>query len=439
MRTLPIVFFILSFGVLASPPQGPWVLPQTPECDYYDDCPIDYCGDGICNSYENATGTCSSDCPIVVCGDLVCEGNEHVNTCPNDCGVTFNGLKVERVQRCVNGLPWPCNSHLVRQEYQPWETEHVSNDKQRRTFISRVNVPPKNQVKHLIVLFAGQQDQFTDDEDASGVTGQHYAFKTPFEATQSTLGEANVSISPDSLTDRLVLSNPRMVDKRGVFLSLAFDHRHNNEFTISNKNEIERAFFSWLENRFEASNLESVFLAGHSRGGCLALQLSKMFKQNYPEVPLVLVLFDPVCNQEQDEANIVRISNNTYDFPIAPYSLWANRPMVLNPINNDRRAYVINLNQYFPNKQNLRVLNLVSGAQVVTNLVELLGYDVYAFVDSAPGSEVELHTLQLPGFGPTWYTQEWFDRSHMSMGLDVDLMAEAKQFYIDACTEMNCF
>lgn len=45
------------------------------------------CGDGICQTTENAT-TCPQDCDAVVttCGDMMCEGEENSTSCPEDCG-----------------------------------------------------------------------------------------------------------------------------------------------------------------------------------------------------------------------------------------------------------------------------------------------------------------------------------------------------------------
>ena len=70
----------------ATQPEDPEICPE----DCGDGPAPPFCGDGICDEFENLFGECPSDCqdePPVGCGDGICDDSEDVVTCPEDCEV----------------------------------------------------------------------------------------------------------------------------------------------------------------------------------------------------------------------------------------------------------------------------------------------------------------------------------------------------------------
>jgi hypothetical protein len=371
-------------------------------------CPTDCseCGDGYCGGYED-TQTCTEDCGAA-CGDGACNGPETVATCIVDCAPELDTVYLDRVLRCRNGFPLPCNSTLSNPTYHWWEDFGVANEKQKRTFIARASEPARAAVRGLVFIAAGQQNEGLNPDLPSQLTGQYDGYKQAFSAKT---GSAWVGLAAGSLARRVV--EELHVDPDETFIGLAFDARFNYDFSPSNKTEIEDAYYAWLRASFEAQKLESIYLAGHSRGGCLVMRLARRFNTDYPTVPLVVHVFDGVCNHKDGEMGVF---GGTVDNPTTNDGAYFARP--------------VNVSTLFKNTSKLRVLNLVSGAEVV-DIPLGIGGGVRAFAHSGGGANTVVQVGD-------WYEQRWSTLGHHSLGNTNWVMSEALAHRQSACQQIGC-
>jgi hypothetical protein len=394
----------------------------------YDTCPYDcgFCGDGVCSATES--GWCASDCDW--CGDGSCNGGDSTANCPQDCGSACwdgvcNGaenaancpaecslpttLTVEKVRYCKWSFP-VCNSAITRPEYGVWESNGVDNEKQKRTFLSRASDPLKSKVRHLMFIAAGQQTgDFPSDDVSTLLTGQSMNWNQ-FSSTQST---RQVTTDPDSLARRVVATGRWPISN--TFIGLAFDARFNFDFGAAEKNDIEDAYFAWLTGKFFAGNLEGIYLAGYSRGGCLVARLARRFKQSFPSVPLVLHIFDGVCAEHS--------VTHPWDGP--EFGLLNRKED--NPENSsDYSAWKVDMNERFPDRTNLSVLNMVGGEKVLLDAAR-----AFSHVD-ASANPTELF------LGPrAWYRQTWHDASHGAMD-NASRVTDAVNHFVQSCNALGC-
>ncbi|WP_434300229.1 hypothetical protein [Corallococcus exiguus] len=364
------------------------------------DCAV--CGDGCCAGGERSWN-CALDCGSV-CGDHFCNGGETAATCRADCAPKLGSVLLQRVRSCRNRFPLPCNSTQTRSEFHWWDDFNVAQDKQKRTYLAQPFNPGRDGVRHLVFIIAGQQD----GDMASGLTGQRDGFKDAFRDND---GSMWVGVDGQSLAYRLMAEVYRSPDD--TFMGLAFDARFNYGFTPSNKQEIENAYYEWLKEKFYASNLRSIYLAGHSRGGCLAARLGRRFKQDFPQVPLILHIFDGVCHV------------NDHEF-------GTNGSGYLNPLmnmNGDWRAYSTNVGAQFPTTQNLAVYNMLSGDQVLGDFADYF-VSVHAFSHASPSAVTPSFTEG------DWYRQEWFTWTHNGMAHNT--VSDALWHYQLSCNRFGC-
>ena len=82
MRTFKLMIMVaLAFGITACASE------DDDNCGQTDGCvppPPDTCGDGACQSGENAQN-CAEDCVPDTCGDGTCDGAENADNCASDC------------------------------------------------------------------------------------------------------------------------------------------------------------------------------------------------------------------------------------------------------------------------------------------------------------------------------------------------------------------
>ena len=369
-----------------------------------DSCPQDcsFCGDGVCEGYEGSVW-CPADCGAV-CGDGVCNGPETIATCVSDCSPELASVELDRVRHCQNSFV-VCNSAISRPEYNWWEHFGVANDKQKRTYLARAVNPARANVRHLVFLAAGQQSDVDDSDQPSKITGQNDTYKNAFSKTSAT---KEAWLDEDSLARRLV--EEMHVDPDETFVGLAFDARFNHGFSYSNKQEIENAYYAWLKDKFFAENLESIYLGGHSRGGCLVMRLARRFNAEFPNVPLIVHVFDGVCKASQGELNL---SLTTTQNPLDSVHDW---------------SWTVDMNTLFTNTAKLRVLNIVSGAQVLS-LGNGLGIRSFAHKTSSQEPVVKIGD---------WYEQRWTTEGHDGIGQSTYSVQQALSHRDVACQALGC-
>ncbi|MEM9291669.1 MAG: hypothetical protein AAGD01_08310 [Acidobacteriota bacterium] len=294
---------------------------------------------------------------------------------------------VEKVRFCTGG-PLICFGH-TQSEYQAWENNNVGGEKQKETFISRYVEPPRASVEHLVYLSAGQQFR---QGDFNLITGQPNDFKAGFDRRDE---EHWRTVDQRSLAFRLFSEGHR--DPINTFAGLAFDARFNLDFTLNNKDEIADAHYEWLQTKFFASNLKSVYLAGHSRGGALMLHLAERFRRDFPDVPLIVHLFDPVLNSRQGELGVLGAR-------------------LINPLNPNFRPYEFDYFGHFPNRNRLLVYNFVSGETIDP------------FLDIPVAWSAAQRTgfgAQAPVFNNGWFFQQYFNQGHDAIARSVARIDDA--------------
>ncbi len=66
-------------------------------------CTGPQCGNGICETGENAS-SCPTDCkPAAQCGNGICETGENASSCPTDCSGQTTTIKLSITDGCLNG------------------------------------------------------------------------------------------------------------------------------------------------------------------------------------------------------------------------------------------------------------------------------------------------------------------------------------------------
>ncbi|CAM2064747.1 hypothetical protein SCOR_05200 [Sulfidibacter corallicola] len=295
---------------------------------------------------------------------------------------------LEKVRYCRFGIGW-CNG-TTPHEYRHWEHHDVAKEKQKRTFITRYNEPEIGNVSHLVFISAGQREEIAGDPHASLVTGQPEGFADSFSNTDAAEWK---TIDADSLPVRMFEEGVR--DPSDTFAAMAFDARFNWGFTGENKREIVNAYFDWLRSKYYGTNIRSIYLAGHSRGGALVTHLAKKFKEYYPGLPVILHLFDAVPNINQLE-------------------LASSISHVPNPLDGASYAYLADFQELFPQRTNLAIFNFISGAKVIT-----IKSSVRAMVDREAG----LIGGTVVNLG--WYRHQWYNLGHVGIARNEAVIDQA--------------
>ena len=136
-----------------------------------------------------------------------------------------------------------------------------------------------------------------------------------------------------------------------------------------------------------AANVEEVIIAGHSRGGCLALRLGERFNRNFgTSADVAIAAADAVCTVSQSE--------------FGASSPQRDNPVVTDP---DWRGVTTNMYSEFQYEgRSLYVMNFVSGQRnFVLNNIRGLS-------DDRPETQPGQFSL-----GGGWYNQEWMTFSHV--------------------------
>jgi hypothetical protein len=83
-------------------------------------------------------------------------------------------------------------------------------------------------------------------------------------------------------------------------VAMAYDHQYNWETVKGQRTKVKNAFLRWLQSKFDADKIETVFLAGHSRGGCLAARLGQDLAKALPaDVKIMVQVHDGVCKNKE--------------------------------------------------------------------------------------------------------------------------------------------
>lgn len=365
-------------------------------------CPRDcgFCGDGICGPSENSH-SCSQDCNP--CGNGVCDANETVSSCSADCALKTH-VRLDRVRKCRSKVL--CRGVTTYPEYSYWSQFGVKKRHQKKTFIAKLSDPGASRAKRVIFVAAGQQNGVLDDEQGSRLTGQTDGYKNGFRKKD---GSRWVNMNKGIAHKILERTNWR---KDETFVGLAFDARFNFEFSRAEKGDIEEAYYQWLRSKFDPRKVEVIYLAGHSRGGCLASRLAARFTKDYPSIPVVAQSFDGVCTQSGSA--------------IAKQEFGVRSERIPNPVSGagDQFAYAVDLEAQFPKRKSLAFFSQVAGDRVAG------ATNGFCHEDAREASYSS-------GEDRPWLEQEWYNQSHMGIVQDF-YQQKAIDHLVRNCKAMGC-
>lgn len=80
-----------------------------------------------------------------------------------------------------------------------------------------------------------------------------------------------------------------------TYVGLVFDARFNYEFFKTKKDTIQKGYYDYLMQKI-GQNVSTIYLAGHSRGGCLVMRLASQITANYPNIRVIVHNHDGVCS-----------------------------------------------------------------------------------------------------------------------------------------------
>lgn len=330
-----------------------------------------------------------------------------------------SSMLVERVSVSGGGHP--------RAEYGAWDDHNVPLASQVDTLIGRVSDPPKRRVKHLVFVAAGQQF----GEYSCQLTGQPDSYEASFPLS---MGSKVVTGLGRSLMRDLVTT--RLFEPAESFMAVTLDAKFSFLLPSWDKDGVEAAYYQWLQSRFFEEELQSIFLAGHSRGGCLVARLAKRFQQDYPNIPLVVQLYDPVCAMGEFGVDVL----GAHDNPLVADTLWRARPTNME-------------NQLTPapgfTRDNLRVMNIISADPVLDFWVAGLQGLILPWSLLWTGRDVTSFThvgdpATLTEGGAIWYERYWAQEDHDWMGLEsMSAHGVYNRAGVDhataACAQIGCF
>jgi len=299
--------------------------------------------------------------------------------------------KIWKVRTCNN---WFCfRSSLSRSQFSFWESARVSNGNQKDTYIGILREPPVSDVNRLVLLIAGQSGFANNVGKGIGdmISGSHYGWHDNWsKTTQSDYHEIRHSSWAHEYFHHF---------GSDTFIATSFSAAFNWGTSAGEKQDIEDAFYNWLLSKVNNSNLDEVILAGHSRGGCLALRLAARFNRDPAlTVDVAVMSADPVCMVSQRE-------------------FGARNSKITNPLNNMWAGVTTDMRSQFREGRDIYVQNYVVGDDTfVINSIRGLS-DKRALATS----------FNMGG----WYQQEWITWGHTAAD-DWSLSYSPVEFYEDA-------
>ncbi len=260
------------------------------------------------------------------------------------------------------------------EQYPEWKQEGIWTENRKKTYVSKYMTPTKSNTKTMIMLIAGQQGSSGSSGGSNCLTGQNQSWDSDWGKGDKS---KSTNIKSLSLSDRLIQSGH--INSYDTFLSIVLNSNFNWESTANAKDKAEDAFTDWLLKHGESHNVERIILLGSSRGGALAMRMSKNIKQRsgWNNVPVYVGLLDAVPNKGQDELKTQGQSTCT------------------NPLNSSFYSREANLSSFFGTLNKPDIFHIVTGAPVI------------GFADA-------VHSFCADE--SSWYQQSWANLEHKEIG-----------------------
>ena len=291
-----------------------------------------------------------------------------------------------------------------RLQFPQWEANNVKASRQRRTFFGTIWKPRRAKVRRIAIFSAGQQTVAGSGDHANLVAASFERYRRQFKRKECC---KKVPLDRHGLAARFVqaqLPNSGWTDDNTLVVSV-HDLQFNHIFLPGAKRKVLRSFYDWLSAHVDWANIDYVYLAGSSRGGCFSMRFGDfiMRKSVTPaRTRFILQSVDGVCKRSQKE-------------------FGTHGPAFDNPIQSKRkyRVYPTDVRAQFP-KERLRNICAfhIAGGEEVTGL----GLRVHAFSDrSAKGKKEDIRLVER---GHTFYRQQWSPYAHAALGRNHRLKPE---------------
>lgn len=246
-----------------------------------------------------------------------------------------------------------------------------------------------------------------DNDQSSGLTGQRDDYKRNF----SVKDKSEWVTIDRGLAQEAVAAMGWPIQE--TFVGEAFDSRFNFEHPEPLKVGMVVAYYGWLKSKFDANKIESIYLAGHSRGGCLVARLGALFARDFGHrVPVVIHSFDGVCRQ----ATSAWGAHGFPEFGVGPVR-------ITNPLNSNNRAFATDLWLQFPRRNMVAFLNQISGGKV-------------AFGARAFSHHRASRPFYSSGGVRPWLTQQWWNLDHFDIE-DANVRAAAVNHLRTQCAALG--
>ena len=326
-----------------------------------------------------------------------CRKREWRESAARQCAGTAAGKEKLAVKLC---RPL-CGRIKKRRPFPEWEANKVRNTRQRKTFFGTIWAPPRRDVRRIAIFSAGQQT-------VAGLGDHANLIASSFEGYRKRFGNRDcckeVALDRRGLAGRFVTSQPRgsRWNENNTLVVSVHDLQFNHIFSKRAKRRVLASFYDWLSARVDWNNIDYVYLAGSSRGGCFSMRFGDhiMRKAATPQrTRFILQSVDGVCNKGQGEFGT---SGSKIDNPLRRKAKY--------------KLYPTDVRAQFPSGRlgNICAFQIAGGEEVTK-----LGLGVHAFSEqSARGRTGE--TTLVEG-GHTFYRQQWSTFRHPELGRDGSL------------------
>lgn len=301
-------------------------------------------------------------------------------------------LVLDTVKHC-RSCRVSCQEILTNSHYSYFGAAGMDVFRQRRLYISEINTPPRTQAKNIVFVVSGQQfiePLIGEHGISNGVTGQMNNFAKGFSRTT---GSRRVPISSDNMASWIMAAG--YMDPSKTFIGAVFEARFNYELSRAEKNKHEEGYYRYLLSRV-GDHPETIYLAGHSRGGCLVMRLASRLTRRFTRTKVVVHTWDPVCTHERAGGVLTE-----EEFGVG-------KPEFNNPVASGRYVYSTDMNVRFLRRNCLAIRNFLAGDSVITPKIRGFGHS------GASVSRYTTGSLRLSN-GFAWYNQSYHTQSHNSI------------------------
>lgn len=250
--------------------------------------------------------------------------------------------------------------------------------------MSQVNAPKQVQTENVVIGFAGQQlhnDFISIGGQISGITGQTNNYGNLFKNDAASVP---YNVHAGSLVNKVVQTG--LFPKNNTFVALVFDAQFGYAYRNFRKNKIETGYFDYIVSKL-GENVGSIYLAGHSRGGCLAMRLSARLAKRFPKARIVMHNFDAVCAPKE--------FGRTAD------------TFIKNPLRRGYGVYTTDMNIQYPSRGCVAVRSFLSGKLIYVEPIRSFGH---------VGFKSVRNSLRTPS-GFEWYMQSFHPEAHTEITL----------------------